>query len=293
MKNLEAKLVRDEKALLGEGPSWDEKSKTLFWVDIQGKKVHIYDNKANINKTIDVSESVGAVVPRKKGGAVLALEKGFAMLDLETEKIEYIVKLEEEKTHTRFNDGKCDPGGRFWAGTMAVNETKSEGSLYCLDTDYSVRKIVDNVTVSNGLAWSPDNTIMYYIDTPTRQVAAYDYDIKTGNITNKRVVVVIPETEGKPDGMTIDKKGRLWIAHWQGSQVSCWNPVTGEKLAKIELPVEKVTSCCFGGENMNELFITTARVGLDEKDLEKQPHAGGLFMVQTEVEGSKTYQFHG
>lgn len=207
--------------------------------------------------------------------------------------MEYIEKVEEDISHTRFNDGKCDPAGRFWGGTMAVSEAKPAGSLYCLNTDHKVKKMIDDVTVSNGLAWSPDHSTMYYIDTPTQKVVAYDYDLDTGNISNKRTVVTIPEAEGKPDGMTIDEKGRLWVAHWQGYQVSCHDPATGEKLIKIEVPVEKVTSCCFGGDNLDELYITTASTGLEKDDLEKQPYAGGLFKVKPGVKGEKTYQYQG
>ncbi|MFW5986187.1 MAG: SMP-30/gluconolactonase/LRE family protein [Halanaerobiales bacterium] len=288
-----ARLVLDERAILGEGPSWDEKTERLFWVDISGEKVHIYNPADNSNETIELERPVGAVVPREEGGAVVALGDGFYFLNLETGETENIVRVEENEPDTRFNDGKCDPAGRFWAGTMVTGGDKPIGNLYCLDTDLTVRKMVENVTISNGLAWSPDNTTMYYIDTPTGQVVAYDYDLESGAIDNKRVVVSIPENSGNPDGMNIDAQGMIWVAHWQGYQVSRWNPETGEKLAEIKLPVERVTSCCFAGKELTDLYITTAKAGLKKEELEKQPNAGSLFKVNTGIKGSKTYQFKG
>ena len=293
MERKKAQLVLDEKAILGEGPAWDEKTGCLFWVDIQGEKVHIYNPKTNHDRKINVGEPIGAVVPREKGDAILALENGFAYLDLENENIEYMSRVEGDNSDTRFNDGKCDPAGRFWAGTMSKAESQAIGSLYYLDTDHKVRKMVENVTTSNGLAWSPDNNTFYYIDTPTQKVVAFDYDLGTGNIKNQKIVIDFAEEKGKPDGMNIDEEGRLWIAHWQGYQVSCWNPETGNKLIKVEVPVERVTSCCFGGEDLKELYITTARTGVNSDELKKQPHAGCLFKVETEVKGCKTYQFQG
>ena len=167
------------------------------------------------------------------------------------------------------------------------------GSLYCLDTDLTVRKVLDKVTVSNGLAWSPDNTKMYYIDTATRKVVSFDYDLSSGNIKNKREVISIPEDTGKPDGMTIDEDGMLWIAHWGGYRVSRWNPKTGQLLQKVSVPAAQTSSCVFGGQNRSELFITTARTGLDQEELKKYPYSGGLFRVKTGVRGCPTYKFKG
>jgi sugar lactone lactonase YvrE len=203
-----------------------------------------------------------------------------------------LTTLEDEPANNRFNDGKCDPLGRFLAGTMDMNEKDPSGSLYSFDGK-SVVKLFDNVTISNGLAWSPDYKTIYYIDTPSREVKAFDYDLETGGIANMRVVVNIPETFGWPDGMTSDTQGNLWVAMWGGAQVTKWNPNTGELLEQIPVPAKNVSSCVFGGKNRNELYLTSARIGVDEETLKQYPLTGGVFRVETEVEGMPTFEFAG
>lgn len=288
-----AELILNHESLLGEGPSWDEAAQRLYWVNIMEKKLHIYDPVKQANDTFQLDQYVGAAVKRSTGGLVLALQHGFHTFDLNTEQLTPIEDPESHLPNNRFNDGKCDPAGRFWAGTMAIEGGGNVGALYCLDTDLSVRKAFGGVGCSNGLAWSPDHKTMYYIDTPTRQVAAFDYNIESGEIQNKRIAITIPEGEGGPDGMTIDAEGNLWIAHWGGYKVSKWDPVSGKHLADIPIPAKQVTSCVFGGENLDELYITTARIGLEEQELQKHPHSGGLFRVKTEVKGMATYEFLG
>jgi len=282
----EVQLIVDQKAELGEGPCWDGKNKCLYWVDIMGKKLHIHSTATNTNREIDVGAYIGTVAVREKGGLIVALQNGFHFLDTETEQLTPITDPERHRPENRFNDGKCDPAGRFWAGSMELNITGPNASLYRLGTDLNVKKMLDDVTISNGLAWSPDYKKMYYIDTPTQQVAAFDYDHQTGEICNKRAVVTIDKKDGSPDGMTIDEEGMLWVAHWGGSRVTRWNPATGELLDKIEVPATNVTACVFGGENMDELFITTARS-------EGDPSSGGLFKVKLNVKGAPSYTFQG
>jgi sugar lactone lactonase YvrE len=289
----QVELVLDSKATLGEGPSWDAEKKWLSWIDIVEQKVHIFNPDTKRNRTIVVDQNVGAAAPRKSGGFVLALRDGLYTLDIMTEQLTPIAHPERYLPNNQFNDGKCDSEGRFWAGTMEGNETKGAGSLYCLDVDHTVRKMVENVTVSNGLTWSPDNKTMYYIDTPTLQIVAFDFDGETGTIQNRRVVVDIPPQTGNPDGMTSDMEGMLWVAHWGGYQVTRWDPFTGKLLNSIPIPAPIVTSCSFGGENMDELFVTTARIGLSEVLLEKYPASGGLFRIQTDVKGVPMYPFGG
>jgi sugar lactone lactonase YvrE len=197
----------------------------------------------------------------------------------------------DEPASNRFNDGKCDPAGRLLAGTMDMDEKSASGNLYSLETGKPPRKLLDGIRISNGLAWSPDYKIFYFIDTPTRQVRAFDYDLETGNISSPRVVVEIPPTMGFPDGMTSDMDGNLWIALWGGSRVSKWNPLTGQKEAEIAIPAPHVTSCVFGGPRRDILYVTTARVGLDEATLEANPLSGGLFHIQTQTEGMPTFEF--
>jgi sugar lactone lactonase YvrE len=200
--------------------------------------------------------------------------------------------LADEPANNRFNDGKCDPRGRFLAGTMDMGETDPNGSLYSFNGQ-SVTKLFGNVTISNGLTWSPDYKTLYYIDTPTHEVKAFDYDMETGTIDNMRVVVQLSDSLGHPDGMTSDTQGNLWIAMWGGAQVTKWNPNSGQLLDRIPVPAKNVSCCVFGGENRNELFITSARVGLYEDTLQQYPLTGGVFRLETNVEGMPSFKFAG
>lgn len=287
------KLVVDIRAKIGEGPCWDTENNLLYWVDIMENKIHIHNPKTNENRMIQADQHVGAVVLRQSGGAALAMEHGFYTLDLQTEQFAFIADPETELPNNRFNDGKCDAAGRFWAGTMNYNGVDKSGFLYCLETDHTIRKVVDGVAISNGLGWSLDHKIMYYIDSPTKQVAAYDYDLITAEISNRRIVVIIPEGEGLPDGMAMDAEGMMWVAQWGGYQVSRWNPHTGKQIDKIILPVSQVSSCAFGGEHMDILYITTASIGLNVQSLLTEPLAGSLFSIKTKVKGAPTYKFDG
>ncbi|WP_059170364.1 SMP-30/gluconolactonase/LRE family protein [Bacillus sp. FJAT-27445] len=289
----EVELVIDAKATLGEGPCWDQKAGVLYWVDIEGEKVHIYNPASGEDRELNIGQMVGAIVPRKKGGAVVALESGFHFLNLETGGMEPIGDPEAEIESNRFNDGKCDPSGRFWAGTMSLNGEEEQGALYCLETDLSFKKKLGGLGISNGLAWSPNKKHLYFIDTPTGKVVRYNYELETGEITEPKDVVAMPEGEGHPDGMTIDKEGCLWIAHWGGGRVSRWNPASGEKMEEIQVPAVNVTSCAFGGTDLNELYITTARNGMNDEELELYPHAGGVFKVKPGVKGMPAYEFSG
>lgn len=285
----ELKLVIDAKAALGEGPCWDDVNKVLYWVDIHGQNLHRYDPATDDNTTYHIGLYIGAAVPSQSGGVVLALQHGFYKFYPESEELKAIVDPESHLPNNRFNDGKCDKAGRFWAGTMHVDGKDKQGALYCLDTDYEVRTMIKDVGISNGLAWSLDHRTMYYIDTPTRQVSAFDYDEETGTIANRRAVIHFDDDRGSPDGMCIDEEGMLWIAEWGGYQVGRWNPDTGELLEVIPIPAAQVTSCAFGGENLDHLYITTAAIGQEDKA--DQPFAGGLFMIKTKVKGVKTYAF--
>ncbi|MDB5084922.1 MAG: hypothetical protein JWN30_1808 [Bacilli bacterium] len=289
---MEAKLLLDAKARLGEGPSWHAEQGILLWVDIDGHQVHLFNPKTREDRSIDVGQQVGAVVPCASGGAVMAAKHGFFKLDLVTGETEQIFDPEEHLPANRFNDGKCDPAGRFWAGTM-LNRNHSVGALYCMDKDWSVIKVLDQIQISNGLDWSPDHQTMYYIDSPTRQVLAFDYDLSSGQISGKRTVIHMPDGHGEPDGMTVDAEGMLWIAEWNGYKVGRWNPASGELLDVVNVPVAKVSSCIFGGDRLDELYITTASVDLSAEDRVSQPLAGGLFIVKPGVQGTRTYTFAG
>lgn len=290
---IEAELVDDRKATLGEGPLWIAERNSLFWVDIMESRIHAFAPDTGENATIDVGQHVGAAVARRSGGLILALRNGFGALDLETGKVTLIRDPESDRPGNRFNDGKCDPAGRFWAGTMAYDFTPGAGSLYRLDTDLSVSPMIENVTISNGMAWTADLETFYYIDTPTSQVRAFDYDVTSGAISNGRVAIDVDPDIGHPDGMSIDSVGNLWVALWGGWKVGCWNPSTNELLQTVSVQAEQVSSCAFGGASMNELYITTAREGLSKERLGPQPHAGGLFRARLDVLGPEAFSFAG
>jgi sugar lactone lactonase YvrE len=276
---MKIETVVNHKCELGEGPVWDAPNQSIYWVDILQGEVHRYDFRDKNHRVYPIKEMIGSLVRCKDGRLAIAAKSGFGFLDTVSGRIEMSFDPESHLPNNRFNDGKCDPHGRFWAGTMSLSETAGAGSLYVFDNK-TVEKKVANVTISNGLAWSLDHKTLYYIDTPTFEVVAYDYEAETGRISNKTVALKIPETDGSPDGMTIDTAGMLWIAHWGGWQVTRWNPRTGKKLLVIKLPVSKVTACTFGGENWRDLFITSAKTGLSETELKEQPLAGSLFVIR-------------
>jgi sugar lactone lactonase YvrE len=291
---ISCELEFDAHAKLGEGPCWDARHGLLYWVDIERFELHIYNPATKTDRAINVGQHIGAAVVRKSGGLLLALREGFFHLDPATEQLTHIVDPEPECPENRFNDGKCDPAGRFWAGTMHLPETEMNcGHLYCLDTDLSVRRRVDDVSISNGLAWSADEKTMYFVDSPTRQCVAFDYDKATGSITNRRVVIEIPEGGGWPDGMTIDAEGMLWIALWDGWRVARYNPQNGELLDEISVPVARPTSAVFGGANLETLYITSASTRLSPEALAEQPLAGSLFKATPGVCGTPTIEFLG
>lgn len=289
--SMNAELVLDAQLDLGEGPIWDGQRQLLYWVNIMESQVLIFDPTTNQNRVIDVGQYVGTVVPSNSGALYLALHNGFAKLDIDTEAVTMLADPESDIPGNRFNDGKCDPAGRFWAGTMPVDESKPIGSLYVYENNGNVRRMVENVSISNGIVWSPDNTTMYYIDTPTGCVEAFDYDLATGDIANRRVAIQFPEGVGMPDGMTGDAEGMLWVAHWGGSRVTHWNPQTGELLNTVHVPAAQVTACAFGGPNLDEMYITCARRGLSPEEIARQPHAGSLFKVKPGVRGLPADRF--
>ena len=283
---MQAELLLNAKATLGEGPAWDSKTQTLYWLDILEKRIY-----ADTRILAQLDDLVCCIAPRKNGNLLLGTRLGFADLNPDSVQLTVLAALDSELPTNRLNDGKCDPAGRLLAGTMDMNEKDPNGALYSFDGKNSTR-LLDKVTISNGLAWSVDYKTFYYIDTPTREVKAFDYDLATGQIANPRVAIHIPESLGWPDGMTSDTDGNLWIALWGGAQVTKWNPSTGKLLEQIPVPALQTSSCVFGGKDMNELYITSARKSMSETDLKKYPLSGGLFKVITNVVGMKTFEFN-
>ena len=286
---MQPELILDAKATLGEGPVWDSKTQTIYWVDIFEKRVY-----AGTQILAQLDDLIGCLAPCKNGRLILALtgaegRASFVDFDPDSSQQTVLAALKESAIN-RFNDGKCDPAGRFIAGTMDLNEKDPNGALYSFDGK-QVTCLLDGITISNGLAWSVDHKTFYYIDTPTREVKAFDYDLATGQIANPRVAIYVPESLGWPDGMTSDTDGNLWVAMWGGAQVTKWNPNTGKLLEQIPVPALQTSSCVFGGRDMNELYITSARKGMSEENLKKYPLSGGLFKVTTNVTGMPTFEF--
>ena len=296
-------IIHEANATLGEGPAWDAKTSTLYWVDIIEKRVHFYrDGEKGF---IQLDEMPGCLAPTKDGGLIIAarasifklkpLDQRFDKLSASTQGRPATVEQTflasvNEHANNRFNDGKCDPSGRFLAGSMNMDEESATGALYSFDGK-QVTRLLDGIRISNGLAWSPDHKTFYYIDTPTREIRAFDYDLASGQIANMRVAFTVPESLGWPDGMTSDTAGNLWIGMWGGAQVTRWNPNTGTLLEQIPIPAKNVTCPVFGGANMDELYITSARMGLGEADLTAHSHNGSLFRLRANVRGMPTFEF--
>ncbi|MXZ21431.1 MAG: SMP-30/gluconolactonase/LRE family protein [Caldilineaceae bacterium SB0665_bin_25] len=286
-------LLIDAHALVGEGPIWDADENVLWWVDIMSSKLYAYDPATEANREWDVGQHVGTVVQRASGGLMLALKDGFAAFDPASGAVEMLVDPESHLPDNRFNDGKCDPAGRFWAGTMAYDDQSDQGSVYRMDTDHSVHKMIEDIGISNGIIWSLDAKTMYYTDSLDFAIRAYDYDAGTGDIDNERIAIDIPEEMGFADGFTIDEEGMLWVAHYGASRVRRWNPDTAAVLAEVVLPTSAITACAFGGPNLDQLYITSASFRMSDAEKAEQPHAGGLFVAGPGVRGVASDKFGG
>lgn len=282
---LKAEVAWEIRSELGEGPIWW--NDTLHWVDIIGAQLHLYTPATDEKRSFALSEMIGTVVPRAAGGLILAQETGLFAFDPETETTERLPWPADLRIVNRFNDGKCDPQGRFWVGTMGREQPI--GSLFRIDPGFQVTEMVSGVRISNGLCWDESRGRFYYIDSPTGLIDAFDWEPDSGTITARRTVARLPEGEtGVPDGMTIDTEGRLWVAVFNGYGVHCIDPETGQSLEKISVPAAKTTACWFGGEKLDELYITTASVREDEASLQAYPLAGSLFVCRPGATGHPT-----
>lgn len=270
------------KAKLGEGPVYDIQLNKLFWVDIDGKKILIKDLDSNSESAFETPDLVSSLCIISEDEIITTIRHGFYIINFRTKNVNKIGEVEVDYEENRFNDGKCDALGRYWAGTMNMKKTGPTGNLYRFEKS-NITKILSGLTVSNGLGWSPDNDVMYLIDSPIRKVYAFDFDLNKGEIYNKRVLIDFNGEPGNPDGMTIDEEGYLWIAHWGGGKVSRWS-ARGEKVFEIKLPVTYVTSVTFGMHEMNRLFITTA-------SKEDEPLSGRVFTTHVNVKGIPSYRF--
>lgn len=290
MAMLEVEHVLSIQCELGEGPIWNPAEQTLYWVDILRNTIHRYHPESERHQATSFSDHICAMGFRQQGGLVVAARKHFAFWDGASAALELLAELESDRPKNRFNDGAVDRQGRFWAGTMGP--AAEAGSLYRLNPDRSVERMVTGVGTSNGIGWSPDNRTMYFTDSPLRKIFAFDFDPDTGAVTSRRVHIATPEACGVPDGLTVDSEGFIWSAHWDGHRVTRYAP-SGEEDRFVELPVARVTSVAFGGPDLKDLYITTARAGLGENELRQQPLAGDLFKISTDVPGLPEPYFAG
>jgi sugar lactone lactonase YvrE len=282
---LKAELLYEAGCLLAEGPHWHEERNSVFWVDIEGKKLFELSFESSQVKAHPMPARVTTVVQDKEGNLILGLQGGIASFDLKTETLTWLLDIEKEYPNHRCNDGKCDPEGRLWIGVMDENCTEGQGSLYCIEPDFSLQKKMEHLTIPNGIVWSPGKEKMYHIDSATGSVKSYFFERATGKIAFEKIAIQIPTELGEPDGMCIDEEGMVWIAHWGGFGIYRWNPQTGERLCKIELPVPLASSCAFWGKNLNQLVITTASTKLNKEEKKQYPLSGSLFIASPGVKG--------
>lgn len=291
---MNVELVLDTKCIIGEGPSWDERTNTLYFIDLLGSKIFSYDGATL--RQMQLEENLGAAVVREQGGMMAVTVTGYHEVTFPDGPVRQITDPEATRENSRFNDGKCDAKGRFWAGTMSreldsgYGDVPPESALWCMEPDGTVSKKLDHVIQGNGMVWSSDNRKMYFIDSQRYTVQEFDFDLERGSISNGRVVVEVPRHMGMPDGMTMDRNNHLWIGLWGGGAVSCWDPATGKLLQTIPIPAKNVTACTFGGPAMDELYITTASLDTDSREF---PHAGSVFRIKMPVAGVPSYRFQG
>lgn len=287
-------------AQLGEGPAWDATRHLLWWVDILPGILHAYEPLNAQESLASLGQPLGCLAPCSDGKLVAGLQQGLAFITLQPGEIpsgrletrlQWIARPESSRPRNRFNDGKASPEGRFLAGTMDMDEIQASGALYCLDRNGALRTLLGGVRISNGLTWSPQGDTLYYIDTPTRLIRAFDYDPGSGNLENPRDLIALPPSLGWPDGMTSDQQGRLWVALWGGAALTVWDPRSASLVEKIPLPAKNITSCCFGGPDLSDLYITTARQGLTQAELQAYPLSGALLRLQTNVSGCHTWEY--
>jgi sugar lactone lactonase YvrE len=285
-------VALDARADLGEGPVWDDRRQRLIFVDIMRGEVHALDPLTGADRVVSVGRPVGAVALTTRGDWILAAERGFFRADPETGRTSLIVNVEPGRTDTRMNDGAVDPAGRFWAGTMSLVRQSGQGTLYRLDPDGTARPMIAPVTTSNGIDWSPDGGRMYYVDTRTRRIDVFTFDVSSGTPTERRTFVDLADETGRPDGLIVDEEGAIWVAMWQGGEVRRYLD-DGRLDAIVRIPATLTTKCAFGGPALADLYITTAAGALDASQRAGQPHAGAVFRVRPGVAGQPVRRFPG
>ncbi len=281
---MDIKCSWDGQNILGESPLWDHRNNLLYWVDIDQRTLHQLEPSTGDHQSWTFLKKPCCLGLREQGGLISAFSKGFALIELPSGNLTLLEQPLIQHDDVMFNDGKCDRQGCFWAGSKDIDEISPTGKLFRLDPQGNIQTISSGFIVSNGLGWNLDNTIMYFTDSPSRKIYRYDFDSKHGTISAQRIFAKISQDAGFPDGLTVDSEGYIWSAHWDGWRVTRYAP-DGTVDRTLQMPVSQPTSCCFGGPELKTLFITSAKRGLTEDQVKQQPQAGGLFAIETDVQG--------
>ena len=287
------RVVIPSRNQIGESPVWNGAERALYWVDVEGKFIQRWQEQDHSVQTVDVGEAIGCIGLRASGGLVGARLSGFFFLDVSSGKVTPIADPESDIPDNRFNDGKVDRRGRFWAGTRNYrNNELATGSLYRLDADLSVHRMEGGLRCPNGMAWSPDDRLMYLCDTWTRKIFVYDFDADDGALSNRRLFAELQEAEGFPDGLTVDADGCVWNAHYNGWRITRYTP--GGKVDRvIRMPVQNITSLTFGGTALDTLYVTSSHLRLREEERARQFLAGHVFACNPDVHGIAEPRFGG
>jgi sugar lactone lactonase YvrE len=279
------------RAYVAEGPLWDGETQTLIWVDILDGHIHRFDPSTGADSSVRVDTHVGAAVTTAGPQLLLAVTDGFALLDEATAALTEIAVVDPRPTH-RMNDGTVDSRGRFWAGTMGYEPKLGTAALFRLDTDFSTQVMISGVGLSNGLGWSPADDAFYYVDSVTQTIRSYSWDPDTGTISNAKVLVDVPDSDGAPDGLAVDVDGCLWVAMFGGGSVHRYTP-DGRLDRRLDLPTRGITCVEFGGAELSTLYITTATYGMSPQELDSDPLAGFVFAAEVGAQGLPAHAFAG
>ena len=283
-------LLVSDRADVGEGPLWDSEAGLLYWVDISRGDLHSWNPRTGSQMVTETGQSLGSIALAEDGKLLLALRDGLHVLDKASGKIEIMLPIDYDMPQRSLNDSACDRLGRLWVGSVADDETPRSGCVYRVDAHLRVTQAIPATTLANGIGWSPDDRVMYFADSSTFTVFAFDYHLDTGDASNRRSFVVTDPAQGLPDGLTVDEEGYIWVAYWGGGCVRRYSP-EGELDRVLELPASQVSSCTFGGKKLDELYITTATYGLSPDQLAAEPTAGSLFRASLNVRGLEPSRF--
>lgn len=289
----EVRTVLDAQAVLAEGPRWDEREQVLYWVNIDEGQLHRFDPATGKDEFLQLDEKIGCAVLREQGGFAAALTSGFVLIDNMQGGITPLADPESDRPHQRFNDGRCDPRGRFVAGTLNPKKDALTGEIYTLDVDHSARRLIGNNWTTNGIAFSPDGSTMYYSDTPHHVIYKVGYDVETGCCVGEpEVFAEFPYGWGRPDGASVDSEGYYWAAMFAGARVVRISP-EGEIVNTIAVPAKYVTMVTFGGPDLKTLYVTSARAPCSEQELKQYPQSGGIFAIDVDVAGLPEVRYQG